>query len=220
MVDDVPATIVIEVLHGGETLTTETVAVRGAGQFTPFYPLTFTPPEAGSYIARVDFSEVDVEFAVVERAETTLFQTGETIAPFDTPTVDDAHGVATVCTRSPEPCPFHDVTLAEAVSNEKPTALLIATPSHCQTDVCASNVEWLIELTEGRTDINIIHAEVYEDFEGDIADGGLPTRAPLLVEWDFAFEPSLFVLDAKGTIVDAKHFAFDRDEMSEMLGAI
>jgi hypothetical protein len=220
MISNTPPSIEIEVLRGGETITTETVTVRGEGQFTPFYPLVFTPPEAGSYLARTEFSDIDVEFVVVERSETTLFQNDEKLPAFDTPTFADPRGVNPVCTRSPEPCPFHNVTLTEAQSNGKPSAVLIATPSFCQTDVCASNVEWLMQLGSTRDDLNVIHIEVYEDFERDVETGALPTRAPLLEAWDFAFEPSFFVLDASGTIIDGRHFAFDRDEMEEMLGFI
>lgn len=221
MVANLPESIQIEVIHEGETIETQDVPVRGAGQFTPFYPLIFTPPAAGSYIARTDFSDFDVEFAVVERAETTLFQTGETLPGFDTPTVTDAAGVNPVCTRNPDPCAFHTVSLTDALSNGKATAVLIATPAHCQTDVCASNLEWLIELAGDRSDINVIHAEVYEDFDRDVNEGGgIPKRSPLLAEWDFSFEPSLFIMDAEGTILDGRHFAFDRDEMEEMLAMI
>lgn len=221
MVANIPASITIEVLHDGATLETVDVPVRGEGQFTPFYPLVFTPPETGSYLARTEFSDIDVEFVVVERGETTLFQAGETLPSFATPTTANPAGVNPVCTRTPDPCGFHDISLADALTNGKPTALLIATPSHCQTDVCASNVEWLMELSADRPDINVIHAEVYEDFERDVNEGGgLPTRAPLLAEWDFAFEPSLFVMDSEGTIVDGRHFAFDREEMAEMFAQI
>ena len=221
MIADVPATISVDIIYQDETIETQEIAVRGEGAFTPFYPLVFTPPAVGSYLARTSFSDIDVEFAVVERDDTTLFQPGETLPSFDTPTNADPAGVNPVCTRSPEPCGFHEVTLTEALSNGKPTALLIATPAFCQTDVCASNVEWLIELGAQRDDINVIHAEVYEDFNRDVNEnGGLPTRAPMLLEWDFAFEPSFFVMDAAGTIVDGIHFAFDRGEMQEVLAKI
>lgn len=220
MTNGAPDQIQIEVLFEGEALTVETVGIRGVGQFTPYYPLVFTPGQAGVYTARTEFSDFDVEFAVVERADTPLFQVGEALPAFVTPTVDEPAGVNPVCTRAPEACPFHDVTLADAVSNGKPTAMLIATPAFCQTDVCGSNLEWLIELAATRTDLNVIHAEVYADFARDNGSGQLPSRAPMLEEWDIAFEPSLFILDANGTIIDARHFAFDRDEMDEALKLI
>ncbi len=217
MTNGAPEEIAIEVLYGGETLTVENVAIRGAGQFTPYYPLTFTPEAPGSYTARTEFSDIDVEFVVVERADTPLFHVGDSLPAFDSPTFDDPAGVNPVCSRSPEPCPFHEITLTEALSNGKPTAMLIATPAWCQTDVCGSNLEWLMELAASRSDINLIHSEVYADFDGDTSGGQLPNRAPMLEEWDIAFEPSLFILDGEGTIVDARHFAFDRAEMDEAL---
>lgn len=215
-----PESIDIDVVFEGETLETVTVPASGVGQFIPYYALTFTPPAAGSYLARTEFSEFDVEFAVVERSDTPLWQVGETLPGFDTPTFDDIRGVNPICTRPQEACPFHEITLNEALSNGRPTALLISTPAFCQTDVCGPSLEDLIVATTGRDDINIIHQEVYADFGRDTDTGILPELAPLLMEWDLAFEPSLFVMDANATIVAARHFAFDLAETEELIGLI
>ena len=215
-----PLSVDIEVVFNGETITTESVDVRGLGQFTPFYPLEFEPPEAGSYIARTEFSEFDFEFLVVERADTGVFQVGEQLPAFDTPTFDDPRGVDPISTRPGGPSPFHEITLTEALSNGRPTALLIATPEFCQTDVCGPSLEFLIEHADGRSDINIIHQEVFANFQRDADSGAFPELAPLLLEWDWAFEPSMYVMDENGTIVGGKHFAFDSDEVAELLNLI
>ena len=220
MVSNTPESIDIDVLFGGELLDTFTVPAGGVGQFVPYYPLTFTPPEPGPYIARTAFSDLDVEFLVVERNQTTLWQVGETIPGFDTPTFDDARGVEPICTRAGEACAFHEITLNEALSNGRPTALLISTPAFCQTDVCGPSLEDLIDATAGRDDINIIHQEVYADFNRDIADGSLPEVAPLIADWQLDFEPSLFVIDSDATLVDARHFAFDKAETEELISLI
>jgi len=220
MTNGAPASIEVEVIFKGETVVSPTIPIRGEGQFTPYYPLVFTPEETGLYSVRTEFSDLDAEFVVVERDETPLFQAGDALPSFATPTTADPAGVNPICSRSPEPCPFHEISLADALSNGKPTAMLIATPAWCQTDVCGSNLEWLIELASTRGDINVIHAEVYADFDRDNATGQLPARAPMLEEWDIAFEPSLFIVDAGGTIVDARHFAFDRAEMDEALSLL
>lgn len=219
MITNSPESIVIDVLREGELITTETVIARGVGQFTPYYPLVFTPTEVGSYVARTDFSDLDVEFAVVDRSDTPLVQVGEPMPPFDTPTFDDARGVDPICTRT-EACPFHQLTLTEALTNGKPTALLIATPAFCQTDVCGPSLEFVIDAAADRSDINVIHAEVYEEFAADVADinnGGLPAVAPVIEALGLEFEPSLFAIDAAGIIVGAHHFAFDREETVELL---
>jgi len=220
MIDAAPASIELEVIKNGATITSETVSARGVGQVIPFYPLEFEPPEVGNYIIRTEFSEFDFELVVVERFETPVFQVGEELPAFDTPTFDDARGVDPVCTRPGEPCPFHELTLTEALANDRPTALLIATPQFCQTDVCGPSVENLIEHGASRDDINIIHVEVFENFARDTDNGDFPALAPLVVEWQVDFEPSLFVADATNAIVGGKHFAFDSDETAELLSLI
>ncbi len=217
MITSAPDSIDIELEFEGEALTTETVAVRGVGQFTPYYPLVFTPPAPGRYLAKTDFSDLDIEFIVEERANVGLFQVGDELPPFDTPTFDDARGVDPVCTRA-EPCPFHELTLTEALANGKPTALLISTPEFCQTDVCGPSVEFLIEAAEGRNDLNVVHAEVFADPRNP-EPVPFPALAPLLEAWAFEFEPALFVTDALGTIVATRHFAIDRDEFDEAINA-
>ncbi len=219
MITNSPDSIVIEVLRNGNIVTTETVGARGLGQFTPYYPLVFTPTEVGSYVARTEFSDLDVEFLVVDRADTPLFQVGESLPPFDTPTFDDSRGVEPICTRT-EPCPFHEITLTEALANGKPTALMISTPAFCQSDVCGPSLEFLIEAAADRSDINVIHAEVWRSYVTDTDNGEFPTVAPLPEAWQLEFEPSLFVTDASGTIVGARHFTFDRDETNELLELI
>lgn len=219
MISNSPASIDIEILRNDEIVEAQTIAARGIGQFTPYYPLEFTPTETGSYVARTDFGEFDVEFLVVDRADTPLFQVGETLPPFDTPTIDDPRGVDPICTR-PEQCTFHSITLTEALANDKPTALLISTPGFCQTDVCGPSLEFLIDAVGGRDDLNVIHAEVWRSYQDDIDAGDFPRVAPLPEAWQLEFEPSLFVADASGTIVGARHFAFDRDETAEMINLL
>lgn len=218
--DTAPISIDIEVLRNGEPLMTQTVGARGLGQFTPYYPLEFEPPETGSYVARTEFSDFDIEFVVVEREQTGVFQVGEQLPAFDTPTFDDPRGVEPISTRPGGPSPFHEITLTEALSNGRPTALLIATPEFCRTDVCGPSLEFLIEHGEGRDDIDIIHQEVFENFQRDTSAGNNPELAPLLREWDWQFEPSMYVMDANGTIVAGRHFTFDSDEVAELLDLI
>jgi hypothetical protein len=219
MITDPPASIDIEILRNGEVVSARTVGVRGVGQFTPYYPLEFTPTETGSFVARAEFSDRDVEFLVVDRVETTLFQVGEKLPAFDTPTFDNARGVEPICTRT-QPCPFHELTLTEALANDLPTVLLISTPGFCQTDVCGPSLEFVIDAVADRTDINVVHAEVWESFATQTTNGEFPTVSPLLAEWGIEFEPSLFAMDSSGTIVGALHFAFDRDETVELIGLL
>lgn len=218
VIEDAPETIEIELRQNDSIIGTETVERRGAGQFTPYYPLVFTPPAAGRYFATPDFGDTTIEFRVAERSEVTLFQVGEALPPFDTPTFNNERGVTPVCTRT-EPCPFHEITLNDAVTSGRPTVLLIATPEFCQTDVCGPSVEFVISAAEGRDDVNFVHAEVYADPRNP-DQGSFPLLAPLLEAWELQFEPSIFAADETGTIVDGRHFAFDQDEVNEVVALV
>ena len=67
MSTNAPTEVVMDILFGGDVIETQTVTARGVGQFTPYYPLTFTPEQAGEYAVRTEFGEFDVPFAVVNR---------------------------------------------------------------------------------------------------------------------------------------------------------
>lgn len=218
MITNAPESLTIEVRLEDSLVDTFTIARRGAGQAIPFYPLLFTPPEAGRYVAKPDFGDTTQEFLVAAPGEVALFQVGDTLPGFDTPTFEDERGVTPICTRS-EPCPFHEVTLTEAVANGRPTALLISTPEFCTTDVCGPSLEHLIEAAGDRSDINVVHAEVYADPRSS-AQVQFPEVAPIIAEWQLDFEPSLFVADEQATIVQALHFAFDSDETAEAIGLV
>ena len=215
MIDDVPETLEMEITMDGALVETIVVSQHGVGQFTPYFPLVFTPPSAGRYVITPDFGGPVSELIVEERDAVNLFQVGDTLPAFDTPTFINSHGVDPICSRS-VPCPFHEITLTEALANDKPTALLIATPAWCQTDVCGPVVDFLIDEASARDDLNVIHAEVYES--GVAGGTGFPALAPLLVEWGITFEPSIFLANPDGEITDIRHFAFDRSEVATVIG--
>jgi len=200
MTSNAPESIEIELSFKDEVIATETVGVRGVGQFTPYYPLVFTPPAAGRYVARTTFSDIDVEFTVEERTNVALFQVGDQLPAFDTPTFDSGRGVNPVCTRAPDLCPFHEMTLTEAIENERPTALLIASPAFCQSDVCGPSVEFFIAAAQNRDDMNFVHAEVFADPE-NTGSGRLPPLAPLLGAAAHRVGPRLRTIPVRGQCV-------------------
>ncbi|NNC80064.1 MAG: hypothetical protein HKN94_07930 [Acidimicrobiales bacterium] len=217
LIEDNPSFLEMTVTRDEVQVGTFTVPVRGAGQFTPYYPLVFDPPEPGRYVVSTADVEMTSEIIVETRAEVSLPQIGDTLPAFKTPTFDDPAGVDPVCTRS-EPCPFHTISLADAHANQKGTVLLISTPEFCQTDVCGPVLEFLMEAGEdgGLNDLNVIHQEVFADPRNPDPTP-FPEVAPLLAELGMEFEPSLFVMNASGVIIDARHYAIDRDELHDAL---
>jgi len=150
-------------------------------------------------------------FQVMEPGSVAVPSPGTAMPPFDTPTVDDARGVDPICTRTPDPCPFHDVTLTEALLAGKPVAYLIGTPAFCQTGTCAPALESMIAVQDRFGDtFTWVHAEVYTDNTATV-----PTDA--VAAANLSFEPSLFVIGADGMVIERLDAVWDETELVEVL---
>ncbi|MDP4642688.1 MAG: hypothetical protein NWS59_06395 [Ilumatobacteraceae bacterium] len=151
-------------------------------------------------------------FQVFARNEVAVPGIGDALPPFDTPTFDNARDVSPLCTRQPEPCPMHEVTLREALALGKPIAYLVGTPAHCSTGTCAPALDALIAARERVGDaFTFIHAEVY-------SDANATTIAPAVNAVSMNFEPALFVTDASGVITARLDAVFDAVELQSVVG--
>lgn len=179
----------------------------------PYYDFRTTVDEPGVYYLVVDGGPAQgAAFQIMEPGTVAVAQPGDALAPFDTPTTDDARGVEPICTREPEPCPFHDVTLTEALAAGRPVAYLVGTPAFCATGSCAPALEAMIDVQDDFGDMfTFVHAEVYTD---DTAT--MP--APAVEAAGLTYEPALFVTDADGKVVERLDAVWDRTELVEVLG--
>lgn len=218
--ENAPATLEVTVTADGVTVFEGTLDQRVDGIITPYFPTTLTFDAPGSYRAslpdRPDVAPVD--FLVVDRSEVEIPQVGDPLPAVQTPTTTDPMGVTPLCTRA-IPCPFHELDLADVVANGRPTVLLVATPGFCQTDICGPVVDLLIDVGETRTDLDLIHCEVYVD-PSEFAGGGFPDLVPAVDALALPYEPALFVADGAGTIIARLDTTFDRSELTEVLDLV
>ena len=208
--DNTPATITAKVTtQDGKVVVPEVRADRhDKGLPVPYWPFLLQLPSTGVYqlVATVDAKELTQAFSVVDPSAVKIPLVGSALPPFDTPTTTDARGVNPICTRKP-PCPLHDITLTEALTKGKPVAYLIATPAYCQTGVCGPILDFLLAAHTTLGDkATMVHAEVYRDSTAS-------TTAPAVDAYHMTFEPSLFVADATGKIVERLDFVFDEGEI-------
>jgi hypothetical protein len=192
---------------------------HGDGTPFPYFPLRSTLSKAGTYTVSVtlDGRKLEQPVTFVPPEKVNLVQPGERAIPVITPTPTDHRGVEPYCTRQPA-CPFHGMTLSDALMNGRPTAFLISTPAFCQTSVCGPVLELLIDEAPSRP-INVVHAEVY----ADAAATGNPLEAHLAEAtsaYKLPFEPSLLVMDSNGIVVDRLDFVFDRSELRATLDKV
>lgn len=141
------------------------VDLHGVEISNPYYPFRTNIDKPGNYLLIVDGGPQDgAAFSVLERDQVLLPKIGDTLPKFDTPTFDDARGVDPICTRLPKPCPFHELTLTEALQLKKPVAYLVGTPAHCSTGTCTPALDRLIGVARTVGDrVAFVHAEVYTD---------------------------------------------------------
>jgi len=197
-----------------DTVITENVSatLHGAEIAIPYYPFRTTIEKPGNYMLVVDGGPQDgAAFSVLERDQVLLPKVGDTLPKFDTPTFDDARGVDPICTRLPKPCPFHELTLTEALQLKKPVAYLVGTPAHCSTGTCTPALNQLIGVARTVGDrATFVHAEVYSDKAATVV-------APAVKAFAMTFEPALFIVDVNSKIVDRLDAVFDAQEISEAL---
>jgi hypothetical protein len=198
----------------GETIASVAAPKRGAGLDVPYWSITTTIDTRGLYEFALDGAIGDpTPFLIFDSAEVSIPSAGTMLPPFDTPTTDDARGVDPVCTRLEGPCPFHDLTLTEALALGKPVVYLIGTPAHCQTATCGPGLEFLIDASKRFGDaVTFVHAEVYADPEATEA-------APAVLEYTLDYEPVMWITDASGMVTRRIDIVWDADDLDEMLNA-
>ncbi|MCP3991513.1 MAG: hypothetical protein GY724_20740 [Actinomycetia bacterium] len=190
-----------------------------------YFPLRVTLPVPGIYDLEVDFGQGRIGRLPVQSFdldEISVVVPGQAMPALQTPTFTDPAGVSPICTRAPEPCPFHEVTVAEVLDTGSPLALLVATPALCRTAYCGPVVETLIEESGDFPDVTAIHLELYanaDEVAGNYNDEAL-NLASQVEALGLEFEPSLILVDASGIIVDRIDNLFDASELRGALAAL
>lgn len=185
------------------------------GLTIPYWPFRVDIDKPGIYTLIVDGGPAEgAAIQVLNATEVLIPLVGSQLPGFDTPTVDDHRGVEPVCTRTPEPCEFHNITLNEALALQKPIAYLVGTPAHCQTGTCAPALESLINVKKSIGDaMTFLHTEIYTDNKAT-------TVAPAVVALKMEYEPAIYITDASGKILERFDAVFDAEEISSTITAL
>lgn len=216
--DAVPEEVSVTVVDpDGAVLATDLVAPRlGNDLARPYFALSVTPTTTGYHDLRIDVDGVEVvsQFGVVAADAPTvagLVGPGDAMPALTTPTVADPMGLTPLCTREPA-CPLHDRSLHE-VLGRGPVALLVATPAFCQTTICGPVLDLLLAEAAEFPGVTLVHAEVYREPAANSIPVVPEDFAPIIAALGLPFEPSLYLIDATGTVVDRLDYIFGGEEI-------
>ncbi len=206
---------VIDAASGDVVVASVSADKHDTNMATPYWPFIVDVKKVGIYLLILDAApKSEMSFQVEERENVLSPLVGDPLPPFETPTVDNKRGVDPICTRSEGVCSFHDITLTEALQSGKPVVYLIGTPAYCQSGTCAPGLDGLIALAKKVGDAAVfVHADVYTDKTAT-------TAAPAVLAYKLAYEPLLYITDAKGVLVNRLDAVFDVTEMSSALAAV
>lgn len=217
MISSLPPTLSASVTNmdtGQQVIAYTTADIHAANMSIPYWPFVIDITEAGLYSLTVNEApSAEMSFQIFERSMVAMPLVGDLLPAFDTPTLADTRGVDPLCTRPDSPCPFHDVTLTEALTSGKPVVYMIGTPAYCKTGTCAPGLDALIDVASAVGDGAVfVHADVY-------TDRTTTQVAPAVTAYNLDFEPVLYIADAQGVLVNRLDAVFDVDEIRDALAA-
>jgi len=196
------------------------VDVHRDGLLVPYYPVEMEFADSSPVEFTFEASgQQFVSFVDARgRADDGLVGRNDTMPAVATPLFDDPRGSSPVCTRSPEQCPFHDISLDDALSEGRQVIINISTPAFCSNQVaCGPGLEVLIaEAPEISEDVAIIHAEVYT--APTSTDLGVP--APIMDATGLWFEPALYVIERDGTVAQRLDFMWDTVDLRAAIATL
>jgi hypothetical protein len=208
-----PATIKGRIVDASGTKVADFSAPQHSRDIVnPYWPVRVSLGSPGFYRLDVNGGPRDgMNFQLLDPADVVTPSIGQELPTFDTPTVDDARGVDPVCTLTPNPCPFHAVTLTEALASGKHVVYMVGTPAHCEFGTCGPGLDFLVAASAAYGDRAVfVHAEVYTD---DTAT----TVAPAVGAVGLEYEPVIYITDRSGVVSDRVEIIWDRPEIDQIL---
>jgi len=96
------------------------------------------------------------------------------------------------------PDDMHQLSIAQAIQQHRPTLVVFASPAFCTSRICGPEVKVVQSLEPAYKDrLTFIHVEIYRDF---VPDPSKRQLAQTVVDWRLQTEPWIFLIDANGII--------------------
>jgi hypothetical protein len=181
-----------------------------------YYAVRFTPDRPGIWLAQTEVAGqvLQATFQVGPEGGPGVVPVGAPMPAPTTATENDDLDVTPLCTRD-EPCGFHEHSLDAVVGQGTPVVVSVSTPAYCQTAICGPVLDLLVDVAPAHPGVRFVHLEPWQEpVPGDPFANG-PVDAVRALGLDF--EPSLFLVDGDGVIVDRLDHVYDAVELQDAL---
>jgi hypothetical protein len=126
------------------------------------------------------------------------------------PTASQVADPIEICSAQP-PCRLHQLSVADAVSQGRPSMIAFATPGFCTSQTCAPVLGEVLKVSQKFDDrVSFAHVEIYKEPR-------TLTLADAVVEWGLQSEPWVFAVDRAGVIADRLESLVTADELEQVV---
>jgi hypothetical protein len=176
-------------------------------ELTGVYYANVTFDEAGKWgagftVGAQSDPEKEVRVAFEVKPEPSTVGVGEKAIAADNLTLADAP-LEQIDTSSEPDEPFHQLSISEALANDKPSVIAFATPAFCETRTCGPTMEIVRAAYDKFGDkVNWVHVEPFKLDEGGglLLSNGNKVNSDAANAWELPSEPWVFVVDKDGTV--------------------
>ena len=179
------------------------------------YVAHLTFDHAGQWGAEITAQRPDGEHAVIRLpftvvANATVPAPGQSAPLSHNPTAKDVADISTIDSGQP-PDDMHQLSVADAIAQHRPTLVAFATPAFCTSATCGPLIHGIQSLEPTyRSRLTFIHIEIWRDFKPDPSKRQL---TPQVLEWRLQTDPWVFLIDSKGLIRTRFEGVADADEL-------
>ena len=172
-------------------------------------------------VPRPDGNVATVEVITEIHEQTMSVDVGETPPLSESRTLNDVAHVSELTTGYSRDENLYQISIADALTNDKPTVVVFASPAFCTNAVCGPQVEVLSNLSNSYTGkADFIHIDLFTNPWEILGDLSRAIPTPLLSEWGLVSQEWTFVMDDDGKVVGRFENFVPQEELEPALLSI
>jgi hypothetical protein len=141
---------------------------------------------------------------------------GDKAPAVETPTASDVDDLSEITTDRHPNRRFYLLSIADALTADKPAVIVFATPKFCTSQVCGPTLSLVKGVAEDFPDVNFVHVEPYD--LDKLPEKFDPVSAA--TAWGLPSEPWVFVTDARGRVAAKYEGSVAPRELKTLLRAL